>query len=163
MGKHHRTPSRVINRIDPYKRATKKEELSHGDLAKGGKITCTLGGSRIVFVLTDDLTNLTEIHLLRKESEVFSLLQKYAGKQKAEGNPMQMFRSDNGGEFDSAACKKWMEIEGIQWETTTPYNPHQNGVAEKCFRTLFERTRSIFYDAGLPNNQWGRQYQRLSI
>ena len=88
MGKHHRTPSRVINRMDPYKRATKKGELSHGDLAGGGKITRTLGGSRIVFGLTDDLTDLTEIHLLRKKSEAFSRLKEYAAKRKAEGNPM---------------------------------------------------------------------------
>ncbi len=41
MGKHHRTPSQVINRLDPYKKATKKGELSYGDLAGGGKITRT--------------------------------------------------------------------------------------------------------------------------
>ncbi len=33
MKKHHWTPSQVINRIDFYVQATKKEELSHGDLA----------------------------------------------------------------------------------------------------------------------------------
>ncbi len=90
MGKHHRTLSRVINRMDLYKRATKKEELSHDDQAGGGKITRILGGSRIVFGLTDDLTDLTKIHLLRKKSEAFSRLKKYAAKQKAEGNPMQI-------------------------------------------------------------------------
>ncbi len=69
---------------------------------------------------------------------------------------MQKLKSDNGGEFDSAACKEWKKIEGIQWEPTTLYNPHQNGVAERCFRTLFERTRVMLYDARLPNNQWGK-------
>ncbi len=47
-----------------------------------------------------------------------------------------------------------MEIRGIQWEPTTPYNPHQNGVAERCIRTLFERTRDMLYDVGLLNSQW---------
>ncbi len=71
MGNHPRTHSRVINRIDLYRRATKKRGLSDGNLAGVGKITCTLEGSRIVFGLTDDLTDLTEIHLLRKKSEAF--------------------------------------------------------------------------------------------
>ena len=48
-----------------------------------------------------------------------------------------------------------MEIENIQWEPTTPYNPHQNRVKKRCFRTLFETTRAILYDVGLPNDQWG--------
>ncbi len=108
-----------------YKRAIQKEELSHddlshGDLAGGCKRTRILGGSRIVFGLTDDLTDLTEIHLLRKKSEAFSRLKKYAAKQEVEGNPVQRFRSDNGGKFELAACKEWMKIEGIQWEPTTP-------------------------------------------
>ncbi len=82
IGKHRRTSSRVINCMDPYKRATKKEELSHGDLAGCGKITHTLGGSCIIFNLTDDLTDLTEIHLLRKKSEAFFRLKNYAAKRK---------------------------------------------------------------------------------
>ena len=113
IGKQHRTPSRVVNRMDPFKRATQKGELSHGDIAGGGKIVRTLGGARYVFGLTDDKTDMTEIHLLRKKSEAFPQLKKFAAKLKAQGNPMQTFRSDNRGEFDSTACKEWMQIEGI--------------------------------------------------
>ncbi len=104
--KHHRTSSRVINRIDLYKRATKKKELSQDDLAESGKIAHILGGSCIVYGLTHDWTNLTEIHLLKKKSEVSSRLKKYAAQRKAKCNPMQRFRSDNGGEFDLTACKE---------------------------------------------------------
>ena len=64
---------------------------------------------------------------------------------------MQRFRSDNGGEFDSTTCKEWIQTEGVQWEPTTPYNPPQNGVAKRCFRTIFARIRAMLYDAGLPN------------
>ncbi len=54
----------------------------------------------------DDLTDLTEIHLLREKSEVFSRLKKYIAKRKAESNPIERSGGDNGGEFDLAACKK---------------------------------------------------------
>ncbi len=76
IGKHHRTPRRVINRIDLYKQSTKIKELSHDDLAGAGKITRTLRGSCTVFGLRDDLTYLTEINLLRKKSETCSQLKK---------------------------------------------------------------------------------------
>ncbi len=46
IGKQHRTPSRVVNRMDLFKRTTQKNELSHGDIARGEKIGRTLGGAR---------------------------------------------------------------------------------------------------------------------
>ena len=36
-----------------------------------------------------------------------------------------------------------------------PYSPHQNGVAERQFRTLFERVRAILFESGLPEEFWG--------
>ncbi len=51
IGKQHRTPSSVVNRMDPSKRATQKDEVSHGDIAGSGKIVWTLGGARYVLVL----------------------------------------------------------------------------------------------------------------
>ena len=75
---------------------------------------------------------------------------------KAQKNPIQRFRSDNEGEFDPVACKKWMQTEGIQWEPTTTYKPHQNAVTKRYFPTIFARTQALLYDAGLSNNQWGK-------
>ncbi len=105
-------PSMIFYEVLPSSPTTrtnespKKEKLSHGDLPKGGKITRTLRGSRIVFGLTYDLFYLKETHLLRKKSEWFSRLQKYAAKQKAEGSPTKRFRGDNSGEFDLAVCEE---------------------------------------------------------
>lgn len=61
VGKQHPTPSRVVNRMDLFKRATQKGELSHSDIAGGGKSVRTLGGARYVFGLTDDKIDMTEI------------------------------------------------------------------------------------------------------
>ena len=38
---------------------------------------------------------------------------------------------------------------GIARQNTTPYTPHQNGVAERMNKTLMERTRSMFSGAEL--------------
>ena len=49
---------------------------------------------------------MTEIHFFKKKSEAFLQLKKLAAKFKAQRNPMQRFRSNNGGEFDSTVYKK---------------------------------------------------------
>ena len=59
----------------------------------------------------DDKTDITEIHLLKKKSEAFLQLKKFAAKLKVQENPMQRFRSDSRGEFDRTACKEWMQTE----------------------------------------------------
>ncbi len=97
-----------------FKRATQKSELSHSDIAEGGKIVRTLGGAQYLFGLTDDKTDMTEIHLLKKKSKAFPQLKKFAAKLKAQGDLMQRFRSDSGGQFESIVCKELMQTEGIQ-------------------------------------------------
>ncbi len=114
IGKQHRTPSGVVNRMHPFKHATQKDELSHGNIARGGKIVRTRGGARYGFGLTDDKTDMTEIHLFRKRSEAFPPLKKFTAKLKAQGNPMQRFKIDNGDKFDSTAFRECMQTEGIQ-------------------------------------------------
>ena len=111
--KQHCIPSCIVNQMDLFKRATQKGELSHGDIAGGGKIVQTLGRAQDVFGFTDDKTDMTEIHLLKKKSEAFPQLKKFVVKLKAQENPMQRFKSDNRGEFDSIAYKKWMQTEKI--------------------------------------------------
>ncbi len=57
-----------------------KKRAIHGDLAGGNRESYTLKSSWIVFGLTDDLIDLTKIHLSKKKSKVLSPLKKYSGK-----------------------------------------------------------------------------------
>lgn len=78
---------------------------------------------------------MTETHLLRKKSDAFAALKAYAAKMKAQGHRMEWFGSDNGGEFASTKAKDFMQSKGIEWQLTSPYSPHQNGVVERCYTT----------------------------
>ena len=40
-------------------------------------------------------------------------------------------------------------------ETTTPYSPQSNGVAERKNRTLKEIINAMLISSGLPENMWG--------
>ena len=50
--------------------------------------------------------------------------------------------------------KEWAAEKGITIETTTPYSPSQNGVAECLNQTLLEMARAMIIAKGLPKFLW---------
>ena len=51
--------------------------------------------------------------------------------------------------------KKYLRDNLIEHETTNPYSPEQNGVAERMNRTLIEKARAMIIHAGRPYSFWG--------
>lgn len=68
---------------------------------------------------------------------------------------VQSLRSDRGGEYTSKEVAKFCESKGIRHETTAPYSPQQNGLAEQNNRTLVEMVNSMLLSSGLNKNLWG--------
>jgi transposase InsO family protein len=46
------------------------------------------------------------------------------------------------------------EMFGIKRDLTTPYNPQQNGVAERKNRTIMEEVKTMIHDQDLPMHLW---------
>ena len=65
-----------------------------------------------------------------------------------------MLRSDRGGEYESQFVDVCAQ-HGIIHETTTPYSPQSNGVAERKNRTIKEMMNAMLISSGLPQNKWG--------
>ena len=63
-------------------------------------------------------------------------------------------RSDNGGEYTSKEFEALCKEAGIKRELTTPYNPQQNGVAERKNRTIMEAVKTMIHDQDLPRHLW---------
>ncbi|KAH9735112.1 hypothetical protein KPL71_017633 [Citrus sinensis] len=53
---------------------------------------------------------------------------------------IRVLRTDNGGEFFNQDLKQYLNLHGIAHQTTCPYSPQQNGVAERKNRHLLEVT-----------------------
>ena len=68
---------------------------------------------------------------------------------------VKILRSDNGGEYTSNAFKAHLAKQGVIHQTSCPYTPQQNGVAERKNRHLMEVTRSMMFHTSVPKSFWG--------
>jgi transposase InsO family protein len=68
---------------------------------------------------------------MKKKSEAFEKLKEYITyiERKFDRKP-KIVQVDRGGEFVNDRMKKWCGEKGIELQTTVPYSPSQNGVAE---------------------------------
>ena len=82
-----------------------------------------------MIILIEDL-DIFEVFNMIKE---FKALIKNLYKRK-----IKILRSDNGGEYTSKEFVSFCRDVRIKRELTTPYNPQQNGVAERKNRTMME-------------------------
>ena len=63
---------------------------------------------------------------------------------------IKILRSDNGGDFASNEFNEYCKEAGIKRELTIPYNPQQNGVAERKNRSIMEVVKAMIHDQDLP-------------
>jgi hypothetical protein len=63
-------------------------------------------------------------------------------------------RTDNGGEFESHQFDDFCKEVGIKRQLTVPYNPQQNGIAERKNRTICEAAKAMMCDQDLPTSLW---------
>ena len=75
-------------------------------------------------------------------------------KWKKGGPSKAILRSDNGGKYTSEEFVNFCRDVGIKRELTTPYNPQQNGVAERKNRTIMEVVKTMIHDQDLTMCLW---------
>jgi len=68
---------------------------------------------------------------------------------------IKIAQSDRGGEYKSNEFSDFCSKHGIIHQTTAPYTPMQNGVAERKNITLKEMMNFMLNDSGAPPNLWG--------
>ena len=83
-------------------------------------------------MFADQYTKLVFVDLLKAESEALASLKKFV---LSVGTPKKL-RQDNAKEFLSEQFKTYCLDAGIRQEETITETPQQNGLAERCNRTL---------------------------
>ena len=67
---------------------------------------------------------------------------------------IKILRLDNGGEYTCTEFNAFCKEAGIKRELTVPYNPQQNGFAERKNRTIVEAAKATIHDQSLPMFLW---------
>jgi transposase InsO family protein len=115
----------------------------------------SIGGWKYYVSFIDDAKRYDTVLFLAKKTDTSNRIKGHVAKIKRKhGKAPQYMRVDNGTEFINAEVKKFAEEEGIIIETSAPYSPSQNGVAERFNRTLLELVRAMLIAKQLPEYLW---------
>ncbi|CAI7854681.1 unnamed protein product [Closterium sp. NIES-54] len=125
----------------------------------------SLSGSRYFFTIVDDHTRAVWVYPLKTKGEVAAAVLKewMPRAQRESGHKVKVIRTDNGGEFIGADFEAVLKKKGIQHQLTVPYNPQQNGVAERFNRTLQEGAHTLLGCAGLPDPFWVTALRQVAL
>jgi len=119
--------------------------------------TQTMRGYQYIIMLTDDHSRYTEVYFIKAKSEAPAKIKKYVATVEKQLPKSKVCRIgvDAGGEY--ATREKFLEYlaeEGIIREVSAPYSQQQNGISERCNRTVLDPAQSMLKHAGMPNKLW---------
>ncbi|WJZ99453.1 hypothetical protein VitviT2T_017897 [Vitis vinifera] len=135
-------------------RNTEPLDLIHSDICDL-KFVQTRGGNKYFITFVDDSTKYCYVYLLKSKDEAIEKFVLYKTEVENQLNKkIKVLRSDRGGEYESPFVDICAQ-HGIIHETTTPYSPQSNGVAERKNRTLKEMMNAMLISSSLPQNMWG--------
>ncbi len=149
IDKQNRTSSRKS-----HIRVIKADELVHTNLVDDDKISKIDEEFRYVATMIDDYSQYTIIYLLERKFDLKDVLRKYLKLMKTRSISIHRLRSDNEDKYADHQIIELLEEHEVKWKSMTSYNSSQNEVAERCFCTLFERTRAILTSVKLLIRLW---------
>ena len=145
----------------PDRRAKAPLQMVHTDLA-GPVATESIEGYKYVQSFTDDYSSAVFVYFLKTKSDTVQATEKFLADTAPYGE-VKCIRSDNGTEFTSRDFQTLLRKNRIRHETSSPYSPHQNGTAERAWRTLFEMGRCMLVESQLPKQLWSYAVQTAAI
>ena len=136
----------------PDCRATKPLEKVHTDLA-GPINPVSKNGFKYCIAFTDDFSGAVFVYFLKNKTDTLLATEKFLADCALYGQ-VKCLRSDNGTEFMNNDFQTLLRKRGIKHETSCPNSPHQNGTAERHWRTLFEMARCLLLERSVPKVLW---------
>jgi transposase InsO family protein len=125
-------------------------ELIHLDVC-GPMPSTSISGYAYYVSFIDDYSRKTLVYFLKSKDEVFNKFKEFKALiNNLSERKIKILRSDNGGEYTSKEFANFCKDAGIKRKLTTPYNPQQNGVAERNNKTIMEAVKTMIHDQDLP-------------
>ncbi|GJW26753.1 retrovirus-related pol polyprotein from transposon TNT 1-94 [Tanacetum coccineum] len=139
MGKSKKKPHK------PKSEDTNQEKLYllHMDLY-GPMRVASVNGKKYILVIVNDYSRFTWVKCLRSKDEAPDFIIKFLKMiQLRLKVPIRRIRINNGTEFVNQTLREYYEKVGISHETSVSRSLQQNGVVERCNRTLIEAAHTI--------------------
>lgn len=135
-------------------RASSLLELVHSDLC-GPMETASIGGSKYFISFIDDFSRKTFVYFLDTKTNIKTIFESFKAKvENQTGLKIKYLRTDNGTEFCNRVFDSFLDKCGIIHQTTVPYTPQQNGLAERMNRTIVEKAKCMMFNACLDKCFW---------
>ena len=113
-------------------------------------------GKRYFLVCTDDYSRYSWLFLLKDKTEVTSNIKNLCKLIKRQfGEDVKGIRTDNARDFLNTELKEFLESKRIKHETSCPYTPQQNGLAERKIGDIVDKSRTLLIQGNVPTNLWG--------
>jgi hypothetical protein len=91
------------------------------------------------------------------DNKVFNRFQEFkALVENQKGRKFKILQSDNGVQYTSTKFADFCTEQGIRRQLTVPYNPQQNGIAERKNMAIVGAARSMLHDQALPFYLWAK-------
>ena len=117
--------------------------------------TTSMRGCQYFVTFIDDLSRKIWLYAMKAKTECFDKFKDFkALVEKQSKLKIKVFRSDNGYKFMSNEFDDFLKKEHVARQTSAPYTPQQNGVAERPNRTIVGRARSILQAQNLKLELW---------
>ncbi|GKE09435.1 retrovirus-related pol polyprotein from transposon TNT 1-94, partial [Tanacetum coccineum] len=104
----------------------------------------SINGNKYILVIVDDYSRFTWVKFLRSKDEAPDFIIKFLNMIQVRLKVIvRRIRIDNGTEFVNQTLREYYKKIGISHETSVARSPQQNGVIERCNRTLIEAARTM--------------------
>ena len=115
----------------------------------------SIGKWKYYISFMDDCTHYVHILFLKDKGQAFDRIKERVIQiERHYGKVPKWLCFDNGKELVNEKLKKLAADEGMIIETSAPYSPFQNGVAERFNRTFLELARAMIISKNLPTFLW---------
>ena len=131
-------------------RNTELLELIHSDICEfEGHLT--RGGNQYFITFIDDFSKYSYVYLMKNKSDAFEKLSIFLKEvEYTFDKKVKRFRTDRGKEYDNLGLNNYIQSLSVVHETTAPYSPSSNVVAEHKNRTLINLTNAMLVSSRAP-------------
>nr|GEV95505.1 copia protein [Tanacetum cinerariifolium] len=150
--KEHLCPSceqgkskRASHPLKPIPNSRQRLHLLHMDLCGPMRIA-SVNGKWYVLVIVNDYSRYTWVHFLRSKDEATEVIKTFLKRITILLQSLVIIiKTDNGTEFKNQVHKEYFDSIGISHQMSFVRTTQQNGVLERCNRTLVEAAKTMLF------------------